>query len=530
MTQAITQLIDMGGATLGIELGSTRIKACLIGENPNQILATGSHEWENQLVDGYWTYSLDAVWSGVQATIQDLQESVEKLYGTRIQNLNAIGVSAMMHGYLAFDKNGELLAPFRTWRNTTTSQAAAELTNLFEVNIPLRWSIAHLQQAILDGAGHVSKIDFVTTLAGYVHWKLSGEKVIGIGDGSGMFPIQTATKSYNQEMLRAFDGLKTSSALAKPLAELMPRVLLAGSQAGSLTDQGALLLDPSGSLKPGIAMCPPEGDAGSGMVATNAVAPTTGNVSAGTSIFAMVVLDKELSEVHHELDVVTTPVGDPVAMVHCNNGASELAAWVRMFSRFCEISGASLSPDEVYELLFKEALTGQPNAGGLISYNYLAGEPITGISEGRPVFVRKADSDFSLANFMLSQLYGVFGTLSLGMEVLRDEDVTISKMSAHGGIFRTAGAAQRVLSAAISAPVAVSAGAAEGGPWGMALLAAFCTSDETSLSNFLAQQVFDGIEGDLVQADSVQIEGYKRFLSDYKAGLPVISTAVEAIN
>ncbi|MDG2496671.1 MAG: FGGY-family carbohydrate kinase [Aquiluna sp.] len=529
MTNDITQLIDLGGATLGIELGSTRVKACLIGDDPNQILATGSHEWENQLVEGYWTYSLDAVWKSVQATLADLQLNVEQLYGAKLHSLRAMGVSAMMHGYLAFDKSGELLAPFRTWRNTTTSAAAEELTNVFGVNIPLRWSIAHLQQAILDGSEHVAKIDFVTTLAGYVHWKLTGEKVIGIGDASGMFPIETGTKSYNQEMLEAFDKLETSASLSRPIAELLPQVLVAGAPAGFLSEQGALLLDPAGTLRAGVAICPPEGDAGSGMVATNAVAPTTGNVSAGTSIFAMVVLEKELSQVHHELDIVTTPVGDQVAMVHCNNGASELAAWVGMFKRFAEVAGSTLSSDEVYELLFQEALKGEADAGGLLSYNYLAGEPITGIAEGRPVFVRKANSEFNLANAMISQIYGVFGTLSLGMEVLRGEDVAISRMSAHGGIFRTAEVAQKVLSAAISAPVSVSTGAAEGGPWGMALLAAFSTSGETSLKDFLSNRVFHGIEGEPIQASDREIEGFKSYLEDYRAGLAVVSTAAKSI-
>jgi sugar (pentulose or hexulose) kinase len=529
MTESIKKLIDAGKATLGIELGSTRIKATLIGEDLNQILATGTHDWENQLGEGYWTYSVDSIWQGLAATIKDLQHNVEEQYGIKLQSLNAIGVSAMMHGYLAFDEKDQLLVPFRTWRNTTTSQAAKELTDLFGVNIPLRWSVAHLQQAVLDKSEHVPHISFITTLAGYVHWMLTGNKVLGIGDASGMFPIDSANKSYDAKLLAAFDALETSRVLRGDLLSLLPEVSVAGESAGSLTQAGAKLLDPSGSLKAGVLFCPPEGDAGSGMVATNAVAPTTGNVSAGTSIFAMVVMDRELTKVHHELDIVTTPVGDPVAMVHCNNGASELAAWVGMFSRFAKVSGNPLSSDEVYELLFEEALSGQKDAGGLLAYNYLAGEPIAGLSEGRPLFIRKPDSEFSLANAILAQLYGVFGTLSLGMAVLVKENVQISKMSAHGGIFRTKGVAQRILSAAISAPVSVSQSASEGGPWGMALLAAFSRSSATSLSEFLNTRVFGEQEVVTILADPEEVAGFERYLTDYRMGLPVMAQAIKSI-
>jgi sugar (pentulose or hexulose) kinase len=530
MTESIKKLINAGKATLGIELGSTRIKATLIGEDLNQILASGTHDWENQLEEGYWTYSIDSIWQGLAATMKDLQHNVEGQYGTQLQALNAIGVSAMMHGYLVFDEKGELLTPFRTWRNTTTSQAAKELTDLFGVNIPLRWSVAHLQQAVLDKSEHVPHISFITTLAGYVHWMLTGNKVLGIGDASGMFPIDSANKSYDAKLLAAFDALETSRVLRGDLLSLLPEVSVAGESAGSLTQAGAKLLDPSGSLKAGVLFCPPEGDAGSGMVATNAVAPTTGNVSAGTSIFAMVVMDRELTKVHHELDIVTTPVGDPVAMVHCNNGASELAAWVGMFSRFAKVSGNPLSSDEVYELLFEEALSGQKDAGGLLAYNYLAGEPITGLSEGRPLFIRKPDSDFSLANAILAQLYGVFGTLSLGMAVLAQENVQISKMSAHGGIFRTKGVAQKILSAAISAPVSVSESASEGGPWGMALLAAFSRSPESSLSEFLNAKVFGEQEVVTILAGPDEVAGFERYLSDYRMGLPVVAQAIKSIH
>jgi sugar (pentulose or hexulose) kinase len=529
MTESITQLIAAGKTTLGIELGSTRIKACLIGDDLNQILATGAYGWENQLEAGFWTYSPDSIWHGLQGAMEDLQQSVEERYGIKLQNLKAIGVSAMMHGYLAFDEQEELLTPFRTWRNTTTSQAAQELTTLFGVNIPLRWSIAHLQQAVLDKETHVSKIRHITTLAGYVHWALTGRRVLGIGDASGMFPIDGAVKSYDSDLLKAYDALETSQALSGDLVSLLPEVLLAGQNAGSLTEAGAKLLDPSGTLKPGADFCPPEGDAGSGMVATNAVAPTTGNVSAGTSIFAMVVMERALSQVHHELDIVTTPVGDPVAMVHCNNGASEIAAWVGMFKKFAELSGFALSIDEVYEVLFLEALNGQKDAGGLLAYNYLAGEPITNLAEGRPIFVRKPESDFNLANAMLAQLYGVFGTLSLGMSVLAEENVRISKMSAHGGIFRTAGVAQRILSAAISAPVSVSSSASEGGPWGMALLAAFSKSKYSNLSEFLNEKVFNEQLVVEIQAEPSEAQGFQSYLENYRAGLPLIAQAIKSI-
>jgi sugar (pentulose or hexulose) kinase len=529
MTKSGARLIKSGLATLGIELGSTRIKACLIGEDPKQILATGAHDWENQLEDGFWTYSTEAIWNGLEATLRDLQDNVEKLYGIRIKNLKAIGVSAMMHGYLVFDARGDLLVPFRTWRNTNTSAAAENLTRLLGVNIPLRWSVAHLHQAALDKETHVPQIDFVTTLAGYVHWMLTGRKVLGIGDASGMFPIDNSTRSYDSVSLNAFDEMQESNALKVDLIELLPQILLAGENAGHLTQAGAALLDPSGLLQPGVPLCPPEGDAGSGMVATNSVAPTTGNVSAGTSIFAMVVMERELNQVHSELDIVTTPVGDPVAMVHCNNGASELAAWVGLFKQFSELAGQNLDSDKVYEILFREAMNGESDAGGLLAYNYLAGEPITGIAEGRPLFIRKPDSIFSLANVMRSQLYGVFGTLSLGMAVLRKEQVRVSKMSAHGGIFRTSGVAQRILSAAISAPVSLSSRASEGGPWGMALLAAFSVSGDSSLSKFLDEKVFDSEDMVSVQADQGEVEGFDSYLQNYRAGLPILATAIDSL-
>jgi sugar (pentulose or hexulose) kinase len=511
------EIVAAGRGILGIELGSTRIKACLVGDDLVTVLATGSHEWQNQLVDGVWTYSLDEVWSGLRAAIADLGAQVQADLGVPLERVRSLGVSAMMHGYLAFDEAGELLTPFRTWRNTSTGEAAGQLSELFGVNIPLRWSIAHLHQAVLSGEEHVPRIAHVNTLAGYVHEQLTGRRVLGIGDASGMFPI--AEGDYDPELLARYDAL---GALPKPLRDYLPEPLLAGAEAGQLTEQGAALL---GTLQPGAALCPPEGDAGTGMVATNAVAPRSGNVSAGTSIFAMVVLEKPLQHSHHELDVVTTPTGSPVAMVHCNNGASELAAWVGLFQRYAELAGLPADADTAYEALFTEALTGDPDAGGLLAYNYLAGEPITGLVEGRPLFVRTPGSSLTLANVMRAQLYGVFGTLSLGMRVLADEGVALDRMYAHGGMFRTAGVAQRFLAAAIDAPVGVAAGASEGGAWGIALLAAYLDSDQ-SLADFLADRLG---ESEFAEPHAADVAGYARYLDRYRAGLDIEKTAVEVL-
>ncbi len=529
MTETEATAIAAGRGVLGIELGSTRIKACLVGDDPSVVLATGTHEWENALVDGYWTYDLDRVWSGLQAAYADLVSGIRERYGVTPTSFAGLGISAMMHGYLAFDAAGELLVPFRTWRNTTTGPAAAELSELFGVNIPLRWSIAHLHQAVTDAEAHVGSIAHVTTLAGHVHRRLTGRDVLGIGDASGMFPIDPATRDYDEELLARYDRL-VEGRLGAPLRSLLPEVLVAGAPAGALTAPGAELLDPSGSLLPGVALCPPEGDAGTGMVATNAIAPRTGNVSAGTSIFAMVVLEHPLQHPHHELDVVTTPLGDPVAMVHCNNGASELAAWVGMFTRFAEASGAPQGVDAVYDVLFAEALRGEPDAGGLLVYNYLAGEPITGLGEGRPLFVRTPDSRFTLANAIRSQLYGVFGTLALGMRVLEEEQVELDRLYAHGGMFRTAGVAQRFLAAALNAPVAVAETAAEGGAWGMAVLAAFAASGSGhDLATYLRETVFAASSLDSVDPDPGDVAGFSAYLDRYSAGLAVERAAVEAL-
>jgi sugar (pentulose or hexulose) kinase len=512
--------------SLGIELGSTRIKACLVEtRDPSVVLATGSHEWQNSLVDGVWTYSLDEVWDGLRAAYADLVATL----GEAPTGFAAIGISAMMHGYLAFDADDELLVPFRTWRNTSTGDAATELTGLFGVNIPLRWSIAHLHQAVRDAEPHVPRIASLNTLAGYVHHALTGRRVLGVGDASGMFPIDAATKGYDADFLARYDRLVADSPLSHPLRDLLPEVLVAGQPAGELSGAGAALLDPTGTLQPGALFCPPEGDAGTGMVATNAVAPRTGNVSAGTSIFAMVVLERPLQHVHHELDVVTTPSGDPVAMVHCNNGASELAAWAGMFHRFAEAAGLAVDIDATYEVLFKEALNGAADAGGLLAYNHLAGEPIAGLTEGRPLFVRTPDSRLNLANVMRAHLYGVFGTLSLGMRVLTEEGVKLDRMSAHGGMFRTAGVAQRFLAAALDAPVEVAESAAEGGAWGVAVLAAFAAAGGGDLDAYLRDRVFASTESRTVQPGLDDVAGYAAYLDRYRAGLAVERAAVKAL-
>lgn len=529
-TDAARAAIVAGRTSLGIELGSTRIKACLVDSaDPTNVLAVGSHEWENRFEDRVWTYALDDVWSGLQAAYADLVEGVRRRHDATPETFGAIGVSAMMHGYLAFDERDDLLVPFRTWRNTSTGAASAELSERFGVNIPLRWSIAHLHQAILDAEAHVPDIRFVTTLAGYVHWKLTDRKVLGVGDASGMFPIDAATHDYDAALVASYDEL-AGDRLPRRLVELLPQSLEAGVPAGVLTSTGAALLDPSGTLKPGALFCPPEGDAGTGMVATNSVAPRTGNVSAGTSIFAMVVLERPLANAHHELDLVTTPAGDPVAMVHCNNGASELAAWAGLFGQFAAASGTPIDSDAVFEALFLAALEGEADAGGLLAYNHLAGEPIAGLAEGRPLVVRTPDSRLTLPNFMRAQLYGVFGTLALGMRVLDGEGVELDRMFAHGGMFRTAGVAQRFLAGALDAPVAVGETASEGGAWGIAVLASYlAAAAEHDLGTYLADRVFANAAFDTVDPDPADAAGFAAYLDRYRAGLAAEAAAVEAL-
>lgn len=526
--QGAAAIIEAGRAALGIELGSTRIKAVLVAPDGTP-LAGGSHAWENQYVDRTWTYALDDVWAGLQACVAALRSDVEERHGVELRALGGLGVSAMMHGYLAFGTDDQLLVPFRTWRNTSTGPAAAELTRLLGFNVPLRWSVAHLYQAVLDDEPHVPDVAFLTTLAGYVHWRLTGRRVLGVGDASGMFPIDPATRDYDAGMLARVDALLDGRRPGLRLSALLPEVLVAGREAGTLTEEGAALLDPTGALRPGAPLCPPEGDAGTGMVATGAVAPRTGNVSVGTSVFAMVVLERPLTAVHEEVDVVTTPAGDLVAMVHCNNGASELGAWAEVFGRFAAASGHPADSDDVFAVLLREALEGEPDGGGVLAYNYLSGEPVTGLAEGRPLVVRTPGSRLTLANVMRSQVYGVFATLSLGMQVLSDEGVGLDTLVAHGGVFRTAGVAQRYLAAATGAPVAVARTAGEGGAWGMAVLAAYLDDADVDLPTFLRTRVGAGADVEVVEPDPADVAGYAAYLERYRAGLAVERAAVEAV-
>ena len=521
--------IETGKAILGIELGSTRIKAVLIDQK-NKPIAQGNHTWENQLVDGLWTYSIEAIWSGLQDCYADLRSNVKNLYGIEIENLAAIGVSAMMHGYMPFNAKEEILVPFRTWRNTNTGRAAAALSDLFVYNIPLRWSISHLYQAILDNEAHVKDIDFLTTLAGYVHWQLTGEKVLGIGDASGMLPIDPATHNYSAEMVAKFDKLIAPNQYNWTLQDILPKVLSAGESAGVLTPEGSKKLDASGHLKAGIPVCPPEGDAGTGMVATNAVKQRTGNVSAGTSSFSMIVLEKELSKPYEMIDMVTTPDGSLVAMVHCNNCTSDLNAWVNLFKEYQELLGIPVDMNEIYSKLYNIALTGDTDCGGLLSYNYISGEPVTGLAEGRPLFVRSANDKFNLANFMRSHLYASVGVLKIGNDILfNEEKIKVDRITGHGGLFKTKGVGQRILAAAINSPISVMETAGEGGAWGIALLGSYLVNNEKkqSLADFLDEKVFVGDAGIEVSPTAEDVAGFNTYIENYKAGLPIEEAAVK---
>ena len=521
--------IETGKAILGIELGSTRIKAVLIDQE-NKPIAQGSHSWENQLVDGLWTYSLDAIWHGLQDCYADLRTNVQKQYGIEIESLAAMGVSAMMHGYMAFNEKAEILAPFRTWRNTNTGRAAAELSELFVYNIPLRWSISHLYQAILNDEPHVKDIHYLTTLAGYVHWQLTGEKVLGIGDASGMLPIDTSTKDYSAQMIEKFDKLIAPKGYGWKVKDILPKVLLAGADAGVLTAEGAKRLDVSGHLKAGIPVCPPEGDAGTGMVATNAVKQRTGNVSAGTSSFSMIVLEKELSKPYEMIDMVTTPDGSLVAMVHCNNCTSDLNAWVNIFKEYQELLGVPVNMDEIFGKLYNHALTGDTDCGGLISYNYISGEPVTGLEEGRPLFVRSANDKFNLANFMRAHLYASVGVLKIGNDILfNDEKIKVDRITGHGGLFKTKGVGQRVLAAAINSPISVMETAGEGGAWGIALLASYLVNNATgqTLADFLDKQVFADNTGIEIAPTAEDVAGFNAYIKNYKAGLSIEEAATK---
>ncbi len=525
----IVQAITTGQTALGIELGSTRIKAVLINNDYTPI-AISSHDWENRLENGIWTYHLEDVWHGIQDCYSKLASGVFEKYGVNLSKLKSIGISAMMHGYLVFDKDGNQLAEFRTWRNTITERAAEELTDLFGFNIPQRWSIAHLYQAILNGEKHVHDIDFLTTLAGYVHWKLTGERVLGIGDASGVFPIDSNTNDYNMHMMELFNGKAASKDFTIKLKTILPRVLAAGESAGRLTYEGAKLLDPSGMLEPGIPLCPPEGDAGTGMVATGSVAERTGNVSAGTSIFTMIVLEKELSRIYTEIDMVTTPAGRPVAMVHCNTCTSDLDAWVALFHELVEKLGHDDSKSTLYNLLYQKALDGDPDCGGLINFNYFSGEPITKIDGGRPLFVRTPESKLTLANFMRAQLYSAIATLKIGMDILLEqENVHVDKLIGHGGFFKAKGVGQKLMSSALRVPVAVMETAGEGGPWGMALLAAYMTdkSLNETLESFLDNRVFAENKSIIAEPDAADAKGFEVFMERYKKCLAVEDMAVK---
>lgn len=517
-----------GKTTLGIELGSTRIKAVLIGTDFAPI-ASGSHDWENRYDNGIWTYALEDVWEGLKDCYAKMAADVKERYGVTLKKMKSIGFSAMMHGYLAFDGEGNLLVPFRTWRNTITGEAAAKLTDLFQYNIPQRWSIAHLYQAILKGEEHVKDVDFFTTLSGYIHWRLTGNKVLGIGDAAGMFPIDTQTKDFQAGMLEKFDDLVAEKGYPWKVKDILPKVLVAGQDAGCLTEEGAKLLDPSGELEAGIPVCPPEGDAGTGMAATNSVAVRTGNVSAGTSVFAMIVLEKELSKVYTEIDMVTTPSGDLVAMSHANNCTSDLNAWVGLFKEFAEAFGMEVDMNQLFSVLYNKALEGDAECGGLLSYGYYSGENIIELDEGRPLFVRTPDSRFTLANFMRVHLFAALGALKVGMDILtKEEGIQIDKILGHGGLFKTKGVGQKIMAAAMNAPVSVMETAGEGGAWGIALLAAYMGWKEEgeSLDHYLAEKVFAGDEGTKIEPDAKDVEGFEVFIERFKKGLDIECSAV----
>ncbi len=524
-------LIESGKSILGIEFGSTRIKAVLIDESGCPI-ASGDHGWENRLENGVWTYTLDDIWGGLQDCYQSLLKDVNDKYGVTVKRFASIGFSAMMHGYLAFNSSDELLVPFRTWRNTITEDASKELTKELNYNIPQRWSIAHLYQAILNKEPHVPDIAFFTTLAGYVHWKLTGKKVLGVGDASGMFPIDINTGDYNGNMLDKFDELIGAKGVSFKIRDVLPTVLSAGEDAGCLTAEGAALLDTSGNLESGIPMCPPEGDAGTGMVATNSVAKRTGNISAGTSIFAMVVLENELKKVYPEIDLVTTPDGALVGMVHCNNCTSEINAWVNMFKEYSVLMGQPVDMNELFTKLYSVALEGDADCGGLLSYNYVSGEPVTGFADGAPLFVRKADDNFTLANVMRMHLYSAFATLKIGLDImLKDEGVQVDSMLGHGGYFKTKGVGQSFAAAAIQSPVSVMETAGEGGAWGCALLAAYLVNkrDGQNLQDYLNEVVFASQNGSSVEPTKEDIDGFEKFMARYRAGLKIEETAVAAL-
>lgn len=525
------ETIENGKTALGIELGSTRIKAVLINED-NTPIASGSHDWENKFIDGVWTYSLEDIWAGIQDSYSKLAEDVKQQYGVTLTTIGSIGFSAMMHGYMAFDKAGNLLVPFRTWRNTITEAASEALTELFDYHIPQRWSIAHLYQAVLNEEKHVSEIDFFTTLAGYIHWKLTGKKVLGVGEASGMFPINLDTKKFDEKKITQFDKLVASKEFSWNLADVLPEVLVAGENAGVLTQEGAKLLDISGELNAGIPLCPPEGDAGTGMVATNSVAQKTGNVSAGTSVFAMIVLEKELTKAYPEIDLVTTPSGSLVAMVHCNNCTSDLNAWMNLFKEFTDTLGVKADMNQLFSVLYNKALEGDADCGGLLAYNYFSGEHITGFEKGSPLFVRTVDSKFTLANFMRVHLFTSLGALKIGLDILlKQEGVKVDTILGHGGLFKTKDVGQKIMAAAMNAPVSVMETAGEGGAWGIAVLASYMKNkaEQETLENYLTNKVFAGQKEVTINPVPKDVEGFNQFIERYRKGLAIERAAVDSM-
>lgn len=516
---------------LGIEFGSTRIKAVLIGAD-NAPIASGDHEWENRYDNGVWTYTLEDIWTGLQDAYTKMAADVKEKYDITLTRVGAIGFSAMMHGYMAFDKAGNLLVPFRTWRNNITEEASEKLTDLFGFHIPQRWTIAHLYQAILNGEPHVADIDYVTTLAGYIQWKMTGERVVGVGEASGIFPIDSETNTYFADMIAKFDEAVADKAYSWKALDVLPHVLNAGENAGVLTKEGAALLDMSGNLEAGIPLCPPEGDAGTGMAATNSVRVRTGNVSAGTSVFAMIVLEKNLSKVYPEIDMVTTPSGHPVAMVHCQNCTSDLNAWVNLFREFAQTFGMEISTNDLFGKLYNKALEGDADCGGLLAYNYFSGEHVTGFNEGRPVFARTPDAKFNLANFMRVNLFTSLGALKVGLDILmKEEHVQVDQILGHGGLFKTKGVGQKILAGAIDAPVSVMETAGEGGAWGIALLASYMINKEENetLEDYLDAKVFAGNAGTKMDPDPADVAGFEVFTERYKKGLPIERAAVESL-
>ena len=527
----IQRAIESGKTALGVELGSTRIKAVLIGEDHRPI-ASGSHEWENRYENGIWTYRLEDIWTGLQDSYRNLSQEVAEKYDTQPKTPGAIGFSAMMHGYMPFDQAGNLLVPFRTWRNTITGQASEALTELFQFNIPQRWSIAHLYQAILNRESHLNDISHLTTLAGYVHWKLTGQKVLGVGEASGMFPVDSRINDYDEHMIEQFNKCLKTENIPWKLQDILPKILVAGEAAGVLSEEGARLLDPSGGLQAGIPLCPPEGDAGTGMVATNSVAERTGNVSAGTSVFAMIVLEKALSKLYPEIDMVTTPTGKPVAMVHSNNCTSDLNAWVDLFREFTQALGVEIGDSQLYEMLYQQGLKGDADGGGLLAYNYLSGEHITHLEEGRPLFVRAPESRFTLSNFMRVHLFSALGALKIGLDILFTwEQVKIDQILGHGGFFKTKEVGQRMMAAAMNVPVSVMETAGEGGAWGIALLASYRLQKSAgeTLEAYLSNKVFAGEKGTTIIPNPVDVEGFAAFMERYKKGLVIEQAAVDGL-